>query len=107
MVEKFASDEEFKNQRMTEMVDMFNAADANKDGRLDADEWMVWCKAQLAKKKERGEFEDDREDHHRSWYATTNKVDPSAEGVAIADFYVTMGISMAKMLELKAAGEAQ
>ena len=50
MMAKYTSDEEFKNQRMTEMTDAWTAADANNDGRLDAAEWMVWCKDMLAKK---------------------------------------------------------
>ena len=45
MMEKFAADEEFKNQRMAEMVELWNAADADGDGRLNEAEWMNWCKA--------------------------------------------------------------
>ena len=105
-LEKMGTDEEFKAQRMTEMTESFTAADANGDGRLDAAEWIVWCKAMNARKVERGEFEDDRQSEWEKWYAANNKIDPSQDGVALVDFYQIMGVSMKKMMELKAASEA-
>ena len=65
------------------MAESFAAADANGDGRHDADEWKVWIDGMRAKQAERGEFADVREGTRENWFAMASKVDPNQEGVAL------------------------
>ena len=106
MMEKWKGDEEFKNQRMAEMSESFVASDADGDGRLNLEEWKVWIGGLRAKQAERGEFGDNREGNTEKWYAINNKIDPSQEGIALADFMISMGVASKHNFKVMAEKEA-
>ena len=54
MMERYNNEPEFKAQKMTQMTDMFNAADSNGDGILDATEWAVFHAASNKSKVDEG-----------------------------------------------------
>ena len=87
------------------MSDLYDAADADKDGRLSHEEWKVWIASLRAKQAERGEWGDTRESSENRYYELCNMVDPDQPGISMADWKVIMGATMVKHEELKAAYE--
>ena len=99
---KWKSDPEAKAKVMQDMQDSYDAADADKDGRLNPEEWKVWIAAMRAKQAERGEWGDTRESSENRYYELCNRVDPDQPGISMADWKAVMGASMVKHMELKA-----
>ena len=94
-----------KAKVMQDMSDLYDAADADKDGRLNPEEYKVWIASMRAKQAERGEWGDTRESSENRYYELCNMVTPDQPGISLSDFKVIMGASMGKHMELKAAHE--
>ena len=102
---KWQQDPEAKAKVMGDMNTLYEAADADKDGRLNPEEYKVWIASMRAKQAERGEWGDTRESSEQRYYELCDMVTPDQPGISLADFKVIMGVSMGKHQELKAAYE--
>ncbi len=90
------------------MTELFTAADADKDGRLNADEWKVWIDSLRAMQKERGEWGDDRMESRAAWFGFADQISPENPGtISLQDFFVVMGAGTKKHFELKDAYDKQ
>ena len=103
MMAKFMSDEEFKNTEMAAFNETFNSSDANGDGLLNRDEYIVCTKASEAKEAERGGWVMGDDEYTGRFYAAANMITPGTDGVSMADMMTAIGVIMAKSEELKQA----
>ena len=82
---KFETDEAWTANIMEEIKQQFAAADVNNNQRLERAEYRVFINAMKATSKARGNFEDDRPETIDQAYDAENMVDPTVEGVSMAD----------------------
>ena len=104
-----AGDEEKKAAAMAELSGWFTTADANGDGRLDRDEYFAFCDLANAKTAELGHFtgsQEMRNETQAGFYQASNSIDPSNDGISMAEMMMVMGVAMKKSMELRAAYEA-
>ena len=105
-----AGDEEKKAAAMAELSQWFTTADANGDGRLDRDEYFAFCDLANAKTAELGHFtgsQEMRNETQAGFYQASNSIDPSNDGISMAEMMMVMGVAMKKSMELRAAWEAE
>ena len=102
-LDRFATDEEFKNGMTAFMATAFAEADADNDGLLNAAEYAVFLKRVQNDGASRGNFEDDRPETPAAQWALLNQITPGAEGITMSDFFVGVGTMMALNMEMKAA----
>merc|ERR1711939_420509 len=80
-------DEEYKNGVIEEMKTNWNDADANKDGLLNADEWVVFMQKTHACNEARfGAHDAPAAELTAELYRTANLFTPGTDGVSMADF---------------------
>ena len=77
MMERYNNEPNFKAERLGQMTEMFNTADANGDGILDAAEWAVFHQKSNEMKQAEGSFVDNREGRCESKYAICNLINPA------------------------------
>ena len=95
---------------MTDMNTWFTESDANGDGRLDRDEYFAFCDKANAKAAAEGHFtmsQEARNETQAGFYQAGNSIDPSNDGMTMAEMMQVMGVAMKKSLELRAAWEAE
>ena len=100
---KMNSDEEFKNEKLTEISSKFRECDANADGLLNRDEYINWIVGMNVIWKAAGNWVDERPEVATGYYAAANMVTAGVDGVSIQDCFVVFGTAMAKNDELKTA----
>ena len=100
---KFKTDEEYRNTEIAEFTQRFNDADANKDGVLNRDEYLVCNKASEARELEKGNWAMNDDEYAGRFYAAANMITPATDGITMADMMQAITVIMAKNDELKAA----
>ena len=100
---EFNNNPNFKAEKMARQTELFNQADANNDGVLDAAEYETYYSSNDADKTAKGEWTDPREGRGAAQYALANQINPAQEGVTFADIETLIAAAMPKMAELRAA----
>ena len=103
-MEKFKTDEEFRNTRMGVMNQNFTDSDVDGDGKLNLAEFRVWEAKGHEESRRHGTWAE--EGHTEENYAVANMLS-EGDGVTIAEFWTIITPWMAKFEELKAADAAQ
>ena len=84
---------------------MFQAADANGDGRLDRGEFGVLMSKIHEEAKDRGTYVDRVADHEDRMYSLYNEISGGEEGFTLQDQLALSGKMMDFYNEIKAADE--
>ena len=102
-LDKWANDEAFKATEMAEFAKTFTESDANGDGVLNRDEYIVCIKASEARAIAKGCWAMCDDEYTGRFYAAANMITPGTDGVSMADMGQAIGVVGAKSQELKEA----
>ena len=104
-MEKFMSDPEFGAAEMTKMYTDFDEADADKDGKLNLEEWKTFVGKMKDAEIAKGHWWNPV-DTTDDMYALHNR-HTEGEGITISDFEASMGVWMEKWGPMREASRAQ
>jgi hypothetical protein len=98
---KMQVDVEFRNTRMAEINADWSESDANADGKLNLEEFIVYINKAKARETEAGCYvrADPGDARTTELYNAANSIG-EGEGIVLMDFFTVMGRWMAKFLEV-------
>ena len=100
---RYMSDPEFAASETAKMHDAFVASDADGNGVLNLEEWLVYMTKLNDNAKANGHYVDESEDTPRKMYALANRINPATEGVSEPEFGKIMELFFSKHAEWHAA----
>ena len=103
-LERFRTDENYRDERMQKMNELWAEADANKDKLLNRDEYKKFKSLMMEEAEQQGDWMDTN-DHTESDYELIKHVQNNEKGITMDDMMRIMGIWMAKFEELKQQDE--
>ena len=101
--QKMQTDTEFRNTTMAGLAEDWNGSDADGDGKLNLEEFLVYIEKAKAKETAAGCYVRPDPDQVRTtaMYNVANSIG-EGEGIVMMDFFTTMGPWMAKYMEITA-----
>ena len=104
-LERFKTDANYATERLTKFAEMFQAADADGNGRLDRAEFAVLMEKVHEEAKAKGQFVEPIPEHQDRIYELYNEIAGGEEGFTYENQLAFSGKMMAMYGELKAADE--
>ena len=103
-LERFRTDENFREERMQKMQELWAEADENQDKLLNREEYRKFKNLMTQEAVQQGDWKDSN-DHTDEDYALMHSIQNNDKGISMDDMMRIMGPWMAKFEELKQQDE--